>query len=76
MEFTQYRDPNQKNAKDIQEMPGIRPIGRAAGQTNHSGNVIYKVPNVNLNTAIRSSQRVPRGGYERSPAPYEYDQDR
>lgn len=69
MEYTQNRDNthhhNKNNMRDnnMQEMPGIRPIGRAAGHTNHSGNVVYKVPNMNLNTAIRSSQRVPRGGY-------------
>ena len=41
-------------------MSGIRQIGRNV-QNNHSGNVVYKVPNINYNTAVRSSKRVSRG---------------
>jgi hypothetical protein len=40
------------------EMSGVRVIGR--NQLNHSGNVVYKVPNINVNTAIRSSKRIGR----------------
>jgi hypothetical protein len=40
-------------------MNGMRPIGRA-GQVNanHSGNAVYKVPNINYNTAVRTSKRA------------------
>ncbi len=53
-------------------MPGIRPIGKA-GNTSQSGNVVYKVPNINYNTAVRSSKRVNRGGYEKYGPDYEED---
>ena len=37
-------------------MQGIRPIAR--GDKTHSGNVVYKVPNLNYNTAVRSSRKI------------------
>ena len=48
------------NYKNMQPMVinGVRPIDK--NQQNHSGNVVYKVPNINYNTATRSSQRVIR----------------
>lgn len=46
------------------QISGIRQIGRN-GQNNHSGNIVYKVPNINYNTAVRSSKRVTRNGYDK-----------
>lgn len=50
----------------------IRPIGKNAQNNNLSGNVIYKVPNINYNTAVRSSKRVIKGYDKIAP---EYDDD-
>jgi hypothetical protein len=52
------------------EINGIRVIGK--NQHNHSGNIVYKVPNINYNTATRSSQRVIR---DQNKIPPQYDED-
>ena len=36
---------------------GVRPIRNHNSRQNLSGNAVYKVPNININTAIRSSKR-------------------
>lgn len=53
-------------------MQGIRPIAR--GDKTHSGNVVYKVPNLNYNTAVRSSRKInSEYGYaQESPDNYGY----
>lgn len=53
-------------------MPGIRPINKPNHSNSHSGNVVYKVPNINYNTAVRSSKRVNKG-YEKYGPEYEED---
>jgi hypothetical protein len=40
------------------EINGVKAISRKVG--NQSGNVVYKVPNINYSTAVRSSKRVIR----------------
>lgn len=50
---------NGNSIGSLAQMNGMRPIGRA-GQVNanHSGNAVYKVPNINYNTAVRTSKRA------------------
>lgn len=52
------------------DLSGIRPIGKNGNNVNHSGNVIYKVPNINYNTAVRSSKRITKG-YDKMGTGYE-----
>lgn len=56
------------------EISGIRPIGRAVNHNvNHSGNMIYKVPNINYSTAVRSSKRMNKG-YQKSGPEHDEEQ--
>jgi hypothetical protein len=58
-----------KNQQNL-EKNGMKPIIR--NQSNQSSNIVYKVPNINFSTAIRSSKRVTREHYK---IPVQYDEE-
>lgn len=55
-----------------EDMPGIRKIANHSKE-QYSGRAVYKVPNLNMNTALRSSMRSTRDRLH--PEEYEYMQN-